>query len=605
MPPARAAAQTAVTQSGGGALLQFDFNGRNPWPGLSGGMVRPVGTIDAAKSTTASGALALTAGGGTLTSGLLPVHTSETDLRKLTLSFDHSVSSVRPVTVRIESFDAKQKRTGGREGVVYPAAPDFYLRAALELSTMKAFGGGAFKPTDPFVKITFRIDGADAAAAAGLRIDNLAYAAPAYYVSPKGSDANEGRTEKTAFATPQKAVDSAQPGDIILVMDGTYVPSSDPQKGVAFFPRPGSPAAWITLKNYPGHKPVFSNVGAWNGIRIGSRGTKEVPSPLPALAYLEVRGLHIRGNADTVKETNPDLIDKPDPRTNGNGIGVEHRFEANVPHHIRIADNVIEYCSGAGFASIGGDWLTVENNIVRNNCWWMIYGGSGISYLDSANFDGAVNVYKSLVRGNVASGNRTFVKWRQVNKISDGNGIIIDTNYVPAKNQVYLGRTLVQNNLSFNNGGSGIHAFRSHQVDIVNNTAYYNGASPELNWGQIFVQITDDITMRNNILVSRPDQPINSVGQNGGDQNSTNIVRSHNVYFGGLAPKLTGEGDLVADPLFVSPSTDPKVADFHLRPGSPARRSGWRGTTLPLLDLNGKTRPTNTAPDRGVYQHER
>jgi hypothetical protein len=583
----------------GGTLLQFDFNGRNPWPELSGGTVKPVGTIDVAKSTTASGALAL-APGSTLTSGLLPIRTSETNLGKLTLSFDHSVSSIRPVTVRIESFDAKQKRTGGRQGVMYPAAPDFYLRAALELSAMKAFGGGAFKPTDPFVKITFSIEGANTE----LRIDNLAYTAPAFYVSPKGKDTNDGRTEKTAFATPQKAVESAQPGNIILVMDGTYVPVSDPQKGVAFFQRPGAPAAWITLKNYPGHKPVFSNVGAWNAIRIGSRGTKEVPSPLPALAYLEVRGLRIRGNADTVKETNPELINQSNPLTNGNGISVENRFETNTPHHIRIADNVVEYCSGAGFAGIGGDWLTVENNIVRNNCWWMIYAGSGISFLDSANFDGAANVYKSLIRGNVASGNRTFIKWRQINKISDGNGIIIDTNYVPAKNQVYLGRTLVQNNLSFNNGGSGIHAFRSHQVDIVNNTAYYNGASPELNWGQIFVQVTDDITMRNNILVSRPNQPINSVGPNGGDQNSTNVVRSHNVYFGGLPPKLTGEYDLAADPQFVSPSTDSKIADFHLRPGSPARRSGWRGAIVPWCDLDGKPRPANAAPDRGAYQHE-
>lgn len=584
---------------GSSALLQFDFNGRNPCPGMSGGTVKTVGTIDVAKSTIASGALLSTAGGA-LTSGLLPVRASETNLGKLTLSFDHSVSLVRPVTVRIESFDARKKRTGGREGVVYPAAPDFYQRAALELSTMKAFGGGSFKPTDPFVRITFGIAGGDAE----LRIDNVAYAAPAYYVSPGGKDTNDGRTEKTAFATPQKAVDSSQPGDIILVMNGTYAPGSDPQKGVAFFQRAGAPAAWITLKNYPGHKPVLSNVGAWNAIRIGNRGTKEAPSPLPALAYLEVRGLHIRGNADTVKETNPELIDQSHPLTNGNGISVEHRFETSAPHHIRVADNVIEYCSGAGFAGSGADWLTVENNIVRNNCWWMIYGGSGISFLDSANFDGASNVYKSLIRNNVASGNRTFVKWRQVNKISDGNGIIIDTNYVPAKNQVYLGRTLVQNNLSVGNGGSGIHTFRSHQVDIVNNTAYYNGASPELNWGQIFVQITDDITIRNNILVSRPNQPINSVGPNGGDQNSTNIVRSHNIYFGGLPPKLTGENDLVADPQFVNPATDARVADFRLRPGSPARKSGWRGAIVPWRDIDGRPRPTNVAPDRGAYQHE-
>ncbi|MBC8103689.1 MAG: right-handed parallel beta-helix repeat-containing protein, partial [Cytophagales bacterium] len=192
---------------------------------------------------------------------------------------------------------------------------------------------------------------------------------------------------------------------------------------------------------------------------------------------------------------------------------------------------------------------------------------------------------------------------RQVKKISDGNGIIVDTNYVPAKNQIYLGRTLVQNNLSFNNGGSGIHAYKSHRVDIINNTAYHNGASPELNWGQIFVQNADDMKMINNILVSRPNQPINSVGPDGGDQKSTKVVRAHNLYFGGLAPKLTGEGDRIADPLFVNASTDHKVADFHVKPGSPAIGAGMRAPFMPYLDLDGKLRLAAAAPDRGAYQY--
>jgi hypothetical protein len=602
-----------------GLLLQQDFNGSATWPELSAdagsvAALKPVGTIDVANTSTPSGAALLTvstaaggkAGGAGLVSGLLPVSNKETNLAKLTLSFDHSVSSVRPVTVRVESFDANKKRTGGREGVAYPAAPDFYLRSALELSDMKSFGSGAFKPTDPFIKITFHISSLPGESASGtakeLRVDNVAYASPAFYVSPKGSDTNDGRTEKTAFATPQKAINAAQPGDIVLVMDGTYQPH-DSQEGVVAFRRAGTPAAWISLKNYPGHKPVFSTVGAWNAIRIGQRGTKDMPSKEPALAYLEVRGLHIRGDADVAKEKYADKIGKSDPYTNGNGFTVSGTHESNYPHHLRFADNLIEYCAGGGIAAMKTDWNMVENNTVRNNCWWMIYGGSGISFLDSDNFDSADNIYKSVIRNNVASGNRTFVAWAQVKKISDGNGIIVDTNWVPKKNQIYLGRTLVQNNLSFNNGGSGIHAFRSHRVDIVNNTAYYNGASPELGWGQIFVQVGDDMKMINNILVSRPGQPINSVGKDGGDQNSTNVVRANNIYFGGLPPKTMGAGDVVADPMFVNASTDPKVADFRVKPGSPALKSGWLGPILPLLDLDGKPRPVAIAPDRGAYQH--
>ncbi|MBC8101614.1 MAG: hypothetical protein H7Z41_03400, partial [Cytophagales bacterium] len=103
------AAAPAPVSAQGGPLLTFDFNGsgRAAWPGAA---PKPVGTIDVAGTTTPSGAMQ--SANGTLTSGLLPLRNRETNLGKLTLSFDHSVSSVRPVTVQIESFDAKKKRTG-------------------------------------------------------------------------------------------------------------------------------------------------------------------------------------------------------------------------------------------------------------------------------------------------------------------------------------------------------------------------------------------------------------------------------------------------------------------------------------------------------------
>ncbi len=309
---------------------------------------------------------------------------------------------------------------------------------------------------------------------------------------------------------------------------------------VVAFRRAGTPAAWISLKNYPGQHPILTS-DAWNTIKIG-RGSSKEPSTAPALAYLEVRGLHIRGNAESVQEKPPDLIDKVDPLTNGNGISGSGGDEVNKPHHLRFADNLIEYCCGGGVGTGDCDGVTIENNTVCNNCWWVIYATSGIGLLGTQNFDATDNVYKSL---------------------------------------------------------------RGCRVDIINNTAYYNGASPELNWGQMFVQESDDMHVVNNILVSRPGQPINSVGSGGDDQNSTNVVRASNIYFGGLAPKLTGANDVIADPLFVNLSTDFKTADFHLRANSPAIRAGARLPVTPFLDLDGKPRPVATSPDRGAYQYGR
>jgi hypothetical protein len=341
---------------------------------------------------------------------------------------------------------------------------------------------------------------------------------------------------------------------------------------------------------------------AWAAGRIG-RSAGEKPAAgqvLPTLAYIEVRGLHIRGEGGMAKEKYAQFMGKADPRTNGNAILVDGGNESNTPHHLRFADNVIEYCPGAGIGAGSADWVTVENNIVRNNCWWMIYAGSGISLLGTANFDAADNIYKDLIRNNVVSGNRCFVPWKQIGKMSDGNGIIIDTNYVPAQNKSHNGRTLIQNNLSFNNGGSGIHSFKSHRVDIINNTAYFNGATPELKWGQIFLQRTDDARVLNNILVSRDDQPVNTVGKSLNDKENTGVVRAANLYFGGNSPPIMGEGDVIGDPQFVNPSVDPADADFHLKPGSPALKTGRIEAFSPFLDLDGK--PRGATPDKGAYQ---
>jgi hypothetical protein len=80
------------------------------------------------------------------------------------------------------------------------------------------------------------------------------------------------------------------------------------------------------------------------------------------------------------------------------------------------------------------------------------------------------------------------------------------------------------------------------------------------------------------------------------DKNTSNIVRINNLFFGGAAPNLPGYGDIVADPMFVNPSLDPKVADFRLKPGSPAIGKGVvLDQSLPYIDLSSKERFSNAA----------
>jgi hypothetical protein len=609
------------------ARLSYDFNAANPWPTFSTiasdsnifaqSSLQPVGTIDMAGTSNASGGLLLAVDSSkankvwnaALDSGPLAVATGETDLGKLTLGFMLSASSAQPVSVRIESIDKKGRRSGGLAGAVYPAAPDFYQRYSLDVSTLKRFGKGKFNPADPFIRLTFGIGrtadgrGWPASADNQLRLDNVSYSGPAFYVSPDGNDSNNGRTEKTAFATPQAALDVAQPGDIILLKAGTY---NGGLKPTASFTRAGTPAAWIVLKNYPGQKPLLTG-NAWNivGLSFGSKGNLDREHEL---AYLEIRGLHVRGESDLVPKKFPETIGKSDPRSNGNGISVDGRYMTHVPHHIRIADNLVEYCPGGGIGSIEGDRITFENNISRDNCWHTIYATSGFSVMGTANFDTADNVYKDLLRYNISHRNETKQKWAAIKKFSDGNGIILDVNQSTDTHTSgsYIGRTLVINNLSYDNGGSGIHTVRANRVDIINNTAYLNSASPALQYSEIFTYGSTDVRIINNILVApianlasgaKP-YPVNRLGGK-----NTNVVFLHNLYFGGNIPPTLGEGDQIGDPKFVNPSRDESVADFRLKLGSPAIDAGTTDApALPLLDLDGRFRPQGETYDLGAYE---
>ncbi|MDA3868203.1 MAG: right-handed parallel beta-helix repeat-containing protein [Salinivirgaceae bacterium] len=324
------------------------------------------------------------------------------------------------------------------------------------------------------------------------------YTSPAFYVRPDGDDSNDGRTEKTAFANPQKALDIAKPGDIILLMEGKYSGAKD-ANAVASFKTPGFPSAWITLKNYPGHKPTLLAHGK-DGVRI-AMGSDSTAKMSPLLSYLEVRGLHIRGNADKADELYANELGEYTKNTETNGINI---CGANGPtrmyHHFRIADNVVEFCGCYGILVHTVDYITVENNIMAYNSWTSSdYCMAGLGVMMYADFDKADNITKILVRNNQAYGNICKSRPHKFN----GNGLLFDANcedYIYP--DFYLGRTLIQNNLVYGNGGGGIQNWGSHCLDIINNTIYYNGI--DIKWGNIGLDFCKDVRLINNIVDALP-----------------------------------------------------------------------------------------------------
>ena len=62
--------------------------------------------------------------------------------------------------------------------------------------------------------------------------------------------------------------------------------------------------------------------------------------------------------------------------------------------------------------------------------------------------------------------------------ISDGEGIIVDDNSNDQTNNLkHVGTTLVENNVSYANGGPGILDYDSSNVDVLYNTTYHNETS--------------------------------------------------------------------------------------------------------------------------------
>lgn len=355
-----------------------------------------------------------------------------------------------------------------------------------------------------------------------------------YYVSGVGNDKNTGLSSSSAFRTIQKAANLTKPGDTVLIMNGVYK-NARPAGQLVSITRSGTANAWIKFKAYPGHFPKLQHNG-WNGILIHN-----------GASYIEVNGLEVMGNNAniTLDYAMSEKTNKLNPLTNGNCITVDGQKNGHI-HHIRIVNNKVHGCGGQGIGAGEADYVTIDRNVVFDNAWYSVYANSGISMGSNWNSD-SYQGYKMFVTNNKVFNNRQYIDWLRTGTITDGNGIIIDSskNQDNSKLGVYKGRTLVKNNLTFNNGGSGIHAYLSERVDIVNNTAFLNNQTPEITGGQIFANTSSDVKILNNILYAFPGKNVNSKWKN------TKVIYDYNIYLNSSKISVKGPNDIVADPEFI------------------------------------------------------
>jgi hypothetical protein len=435
-----------------------------------------------------------------------------------------------------------------------------------------------------------------------------------FYVSPDGTGA-DGLTEQTAFKKINDLYALTIPGDTVLVMNGTYT-EPDFRAPIAYLDKSGRPDAYITYKNYPGHRPKIKSRNI-TGIR------------LVGASYVVIEGFDVEGSRNEVsfEEADRILCDEPDSseRVNiaqGNGIDIvaEYSDINKISHHIIIRNNRVYNFGSSGIGAQRADYLTIENNIVYDTALYSPYDTSGISLYQMRDLElipaaDAGKTLKNVVRGNISYGNKNLfgfakgfdgTKCDRAAPITDGNGIIIDDflntqNKVPALDKrPYRGRTLVENNIVYGNGGRGINIYSSNHVDVVNNTSYKNGLT-----GTDFSEVSSidasDVRYLNNIIYALNDRRANTVGGTLSDAATTRY--DNNLIFGGngFDPVSGGNNIVGQDPKFANAD----ASDFALSEGSPAIDRGaasLNGLQAPKVDQRSTARPQRNGIDLGAVE---
>jgi hypothetical protein len=427
--------------------------------------------------------------------------------------------------------------------------------------------------------------------------------ATTYYFSPNGLSTNTG-VQGSPWSI-QHAANQTVAGDIVYFLTGTYNFTG------LKINRSGTPAAYITYSAAPGAFPVLrcqNPCTLWHAIEVQAN-------------YIKIEGLELIGNNTNITlaqgeaNYNEALAGGTDwakyGQTNTNGITVGN--SNIVPHHIEIRNCKIHDFAGCGIGAIKTDFITIESNKIYNNSWYAMYGTSGISIFHSSNSVASYSGFSMIVRNNIVYNNKALVKWIDKEDYSDGNGIIIDDNKnTQISGTPYKGSFLVENNLSYLNGGSGIYVMSSENALFRNNTSYWNSTETAQGTGagELVCYDSNNVTWVNNIGWANPSYgSVHAIVDDGAWGNNTNITWKNNLSFNGTAGQssvriakttttsLDATNKLGVNPLFISPTTN-----FKLQNSSPAANAGSSSYGVHSIDLAGVARVQGGTIDIGAYE---
>ncbi len=397
-----------------------------------------------------------------------------------------------------------------------------------------------------------------------------------FYVGPGGRNDADGTAPAKAWATLQHAVDRAEPGDAILLLEGTYAGA---RAG-----RSGRPDAWITIRPAPGAKVCLNAAGA--GSRHSSILEFETWEGSGTVSCWRVEGLSIDASMKY-------------------GIDARHTWS------MAFASNRVTRSQATGIFTAFSDDVRIEGNESAGN------GEHGIYFCNSGD--------RFLIRGNRTHHNAACGIHLNGDASAGGDGVladgVIEANVVYANGQRNHGgaginmdgvtRSTVRNNILYDTrNNSGIALFQQDgAVASRDNLVAHNTVmmSPDGGWAvTVAHRECRDNRILNNILLTtsawRGSVSFAGPGIPGVVSDGNCVVSRFSADGGATTVDITGWQSLGYDRrsilapagiLFVSP-----LSNYRLKPGSPAINRGVSGAAV-AADADGRPRDR---PDIGAYE---
>ncbi|MBI3767451.1 MAG: right-handed parallel beta-helix repeat-containing protein [Deltaproteobacteria bacterium] len=401
----------------------------------------------------------------------------------------------------------------------------------------------------------------------------LAMAAPTpaadYFVKNGGTDAADGLSLASAWATLGHAASVVNPGDVVHVQDGSYQEFYLDRSGTTAQPITfvaDGAAVQITADN--GMTPDGINVeGAdhvvIDGFIVNDRTRAGIR--VAVASFVTVRNCHTGHNGRW-------------------GIFSGHAYDFTIEDN-EAHDSVAEH---GIYVSNSGDRPIIRGNVVHDNHANGIHMNGDLSQGE----DGIIS--NALVERNVIYGNG----------VGGGSGINMDG----------VTDSVVQNNLLYDNHASGISLYMIDGATGSTNNLVVNNTIVNAADGRWCVNINNGSTgnhVLNNILYDfhpfRGVITIDDSSRTGFVSDYNSVMSRFSIDAGDTVISLAAWQALgydahsfLATPadLFVTPGSD-----FHLSPTSPAIDAGT-AASAPANDLEDAPRPVGAGVDLGAYERQ-